>query len=66
MTREHGSSPHSAIYYGRRAVEVVCWFVVLVLGGGASSTSTKWVASGFSATGLCAAGVPGLIVMQCG
>ena len=48
------------------SVEVVCWSVVLVLGSGASSTSTKWVASGFSATGLCAAGVPGLIVVQCG
>ena len=54
------------IFMTQGSVEVVCWSVVLVLGSGASSTSTKWVASGFSATDLRAAGVPGLIVVQCG
>ena len=44
----------------------VCWFVVWVGGGGASSTRTKWVASGFSETGSFAAGVPGTIVVVIG
>ena len=47
-------------------VVAVCWFVVLVEGGGASSTSTKWVARGFSERGLFAAGVLGKIVMVIG